>query len=234
MKTICATLLGLGLLVSGPLSPCPAGADGIFAGRALAAGTFAKMPGSGASPGTSPRTSGGTPSGAPGNSSSGAPGGESGGAVARAPGNGEMRPEDWSDVPVDASGSVEDFRRNLMRAMDTDRRTRDEARAMIHGIYFMRAKGNGVAEPFANGRPEADLSGVFGWFQAIAEQTNEFSPRSVARIYLALRAEHPRFHEEYERGWRPAVIAAGNAAHKENALSERLEGVKKMSEDLME
>lgn len=32
----------------------------------------------------------------------------------------------------------------------------------------------------------------------------------------------------------PSASAPGNAAHKENALSERLEGMKKMSDDLME
>ena len=147
---------------------------------------------------------------------------------------GETRAAAWAGTQVDYSGSVNDFRQNLMRAMDTGKEARDEANVLIHAIYFMRARADGVAEPFRNGRPEADFTELFGWFQDIAQKTREFSPRTVARIYLTLKADYPRFYNEFERGWRSAVIAAGNTVHKESALSERLENMKKMSEDLME
>ena len=208
MKNTGPILLGLllyGLWASGPLSPVDA--DRGHDGKAWAAGTFARPPASGSS---------------------------AGGASASESGGGETRLDAWSDRPVDSSGSIERFGRNLMQAMGTDKRAREESNVMLHAIYFVRAKSAGIAEPFRNGRPEADFSELFGWFQGTAKRTGGFSPRGVARVYLALKAEYPGYYEEFERKWRPAVIAAGNAAHKENALSERLEGMKKMSEDLME
>ncbi len=98
-------------------------------------------------------------------------------------------PPEWATHPIDYSGSVDEFTANILKVVaKRDKQTQGEMLIVLQGIYFMKEKRRGVAEPFAALNPEVDFPKLFGWLQDVAQQSNgEFSFKSIMQIYILLQ-----------------------------------------------